>query len=608
MMKKSYLSKQMIAVIVIATVLVVAIPLYFFLLKPLFERQNEPEPTVYEPLVEGEKRSGTILYMSEVEEGKTQTYRVHTADGDWGFEAHEDGSISITEYESISYSYLMLNTHNAMKRTAASHVAPSSDELSALRLEKAEKMSEKELEELGGLSMVVLTNEDIAKIKIDLSEYGLAEEDDPDYFTAVDKNGKEQTVYLGNFVPGGGERYAMYKGRNVVYKLNANISTFVSTPLYGLMAPIVTEVGEGAYTGDYMPDRFVLYRDGKLNVAIQLLTSEQAMSLDRITKSVVVKTIKGENGEDIVNLYDTSTEYSGLLYEYFREAIDGTEVVYAVKSELKTINGVTGYMHGDISNETLLSFGIDPEKPYRSFSYSKENEKLEYSLIFSTPQKDENGEYYYAYNLGRGIIVKVYREKIPFVDKEETYYISKFISVLLFDNVDKLSIDSTGLPDEYIEGNVKKLDEEFKLKFRMNAAGTEKILDSNGNATLLDVIDRNGNSVPKAGNTSGIDNFRRLYYQLQKMSMYTNVEEQLEQIEKVDLDDPNVVVTYTVFSADDRTHTLKFYFHDTAGVWAFYTLDGEGRYIVRVNDLMQLLTATNLVMEGKSVAEVLGDV
>ena len=43
--RKSYLSKQVIAILVIVTVLVVSVPLYFFVLKPFLNRGDSVEET-----------------------------------------------------------------------------------------------------------------------------------------------------------------------------------------------------------------------------------------------------------------------------------------------------------------------------------------------------------------------------------------------------------------------------------------------------------------------------------------------------------------------------------------------------------------------------------
>ena len=84
--RKSYLSKQVIAILVIVTVLVVSVPLYFFVLKPFLNRGDSVEETESDPLLEGETRSSSTLYIHSVEESDEQLYRLYNSEkGDWGF-------------------------------------------------------------------------------------------------------------------------------------------------------------------------------------------------------------------------------------------------------------------------------------------------------------------------------------------------------------------------------------------------------------------------------------------------------------------------------------------------------------------------------------------
>ena len=64
----------------------------------------------------------------------------------------------------------------------------------------------------------------------------------------------------------------------------------------------------------------------------------------------------------------------------------------------------------------------------------------------SAPQEDKQGRFYYAYNIGRGIIIKVYASQIPFVEKDEAYFISKFVSMLDISYLARLTVDCTALP------------------------------------------------------------------------------------------------------------------------------------------------------------------
>lgn len=143
--RKSYLSKQVIAILVIVTVLVVSVPLYFFVLMPLVNRGSDPvkESTSF---LEGEIRSSSTLYIHSVEESDEQLYRLYNSEkGDWGFYV-KGGNYALDGYESISYTYELYTVHSVLKKTPGKHIMPSDDMLNELRAQKAEKMDAAELE------------------------------------------------------------------------------------------------------------------------------------------------------------------------------------------------------------------------------------------------------------------------------------------------------------------------------------------------------------------------------------------------------------------------------------------------------------------------------
>ncbi len=617
--RKGYLSNQLTALLVIITVLVVLVPLYFFVLNPLLNRGSDSVKES-ESFLKGESRSSTALYIYSVGESNEQLYRLYNSEkGNWGFYV-KDGNYALEGYESISYTYELYTVHSILKKMPGKHIMPSDDMLKELRALKAEKMDAAELEKLGGINNLILTEEDLKDVEIDYAEYGFEDFSKADRVTTVDADGVEHTLYLGNTTPDGDGRYAVYKGRKMVYRLDSTASTCVGASMLNVVAPIFTEVAQSAASSsDYALDQFELKQGKDYIVAIKLLTSKEALSLDRTTKSIAIKLLTDKNGEPLLdengrqlaNYYDTSSEYMAMLYELFRQGINGTETVYAIPSVFKTVDGQSGYMHGDIDEKVLEQFGISTENPYRSFytskKYSSPEVELENALLMSAPQEDKQGRFYYAYNIGRGIIIKVYASQIPFVEKDEAYFISKFVSMLDISYLARLTVDCTALPEGYLDEQLDRFKESFTLDYKMNGTGTGKEVDEDGRPILRNILLSDGSSVPSVGDLTGIKNFRKFYSRLLGIRMYVNVEEQMEQIEKVDLDHPHVEIVYEVDSEDHRSHTLKFYFYDEAGIWAFYTLDGEGRYIARAEDVRKALIAAKLVKEGKSVTEVLGE-
>ena len=250
--RKSYLSLQVIAILVIVTVLVVSVPLYFFVLKPFLNRGDSVEETKSDPLLEGETRSSSTLYIHSVEESDEQLYRLYNSEkGDWGFYV-KGGNYALEGYESISYTYELYTVHSALKKTPGKHIMPSDDMLKELRAQKAEKMDAAELEKLGGINNLVLTEEDLKDVEIDYAEYGFEDFSKADRFTTVDADGVEHTLYLGNTTPDGDGRYAVYKGRKMVYRLDSTASTCVGASMLNVVAPIFTEVAQHTGYGLYI--------------------------------------------------------------------------------------------------------------------------------------------------------------------------------------------------------------------------------------------------------------------------------------------------------------------------------------------------------------------
>lgn len=623
--KKSYLSKQMIAAIVIATVVAVALPVYFFLLKPLIEKENTPEagPTVLEPLLAGEKHAGLnsryerggSVFLFSAEIGDDTVFDIKAKEGNWSFTSR-NGNLFVNGYESITISSALFNLYSSMRAPLGVHIAPAREKLLELRAEKAAKMSEKELEEIGGLNNVVLTNEDLEKIDVDFAEYGLVDTAAADRFTFKDKEGGERTVYLGDYTVNGSERYARVEGTKAVYKLTPTMTDLFSLGLWDAMSAIVTDVTGDAATGGYVPDKFTIVRDGVTYVDIRRFDPEDALAMDRMTTSLLVRSYKNAEDETIVNYYDTSSDYSTMLYQYFREGIFGTKVLAAAKSVMITVGDVTGPAHGEFSDEEFAQFGIDIDKPHRvlfTAKYYTDEEPDEEGnlpalvnyLVFSEPYTLDGVEYYNVYNTNRATIMRVKKSAVPFIEEDEEFFVGRYVSVQQMEAVDTFSVDASNLPDFMLEDGVTKLKESFKIDYLLH--GKERVRDDKYRYTINGIVLSDGSKAPDVSDgTVASENFRNFYFHFGKIKLYTNVERYLSKIEKIDLENEGMSITYSVYGKD-RAHTMKFYFFDEAGIWAFYTVDGEGRYICRTEDVKTVLKGLLLVRNGESVVNALGE-
>ena len=630
MKKKSYLSRQLVAVIVIASVLLVSIPLYFFVLVPFLERGNETDK-ISAPLIEGESLVGSSVAITTVNELEGETVKIleyTLGKGDQTWNLRTSGELaSVVGYENTPFTDNIYYLYNAVKRPLASErIAPSVEELTAMREQKAAKMSKEELEALGGIGKVIITDEDLADYEINWADYGLDDKSELNFYTVTDADGVKHTVYLGATAADGSSRYVMVEGRKAVYLLNGSISGFLCMSVLDLARPLVLQVPSDAES-NYVPDSFVIYREGKQNagdpyVRIERLPAEQALLLDKTTTSVLVEYVGEAGKEDQAtssdyNYYNTNTTYMQMLYDFFRKNIEGSEVMHVTPSYAEISQGQTIYKQKPVEEQVLASFFIDKDNPYRSFYYSKETKAgdLMNLLIFSTPQTDEEGKaFYYVYNAYYEMIVKLYASSLPtigaakpvnFIEADYSEYLNRFVSILALDSVISVTVDSTGLPAGYAE-LMPALKEKFNLNYKMNAVGDDRVLDEDGLPTLQNISLSDG-SVLKDISTkvTGVQNFREMYARLVSIRMYTNVEQMLDGINGADLNAPHVTVTYQIYKG--ATHTLNFYMFDPSGTYAFYTYDGQGKYVVYREDVTEFLQAVECLQKGESVKEVLGD-
>ena len=603
-MKKSYLSKQLIAIIVILSVAAVTLVLYFAVLRPYLKSLEEAKNAAAEsaPVIEGETLlTGGVRIMTINENtGKQIITLGRGSEYSWNLcVERETGLIYIDGYEQLPLNNSIAPyMYFSLRAPQATRILPSVEELKEIRSKKTASMSKSEIEAYGGADKVPVSGEDLSSYDLPFEEYGLGDLSAANYIRIVDVDGVTHKIYVGEKTPDGKSIYAMYEGRKALYVISATSASYYTMRAEELVSPILMAVPSNASTGNYVPDVFAINREGEPYVRIVRFDSVEAIAFDHATNSIFFKYIyDDENGDPVYNSYDTSSEYAVMLYENLTSAVYADEVLEISPCHEVTDENGTYWAFDELPAEILGKYGIDINEAYLAFRYEKD--EIIYLLLFSRPFEEEGVRYYYVYSPVFQMIMKVAASKVSFIEKEDTFFISSYVSVLPLDKIDRITIDSSALKEGYLNeaAGLIRISECYQTKYRMTADGTQRMLDAGGQATLLDVLTTDGRSLPAPEGYDNVTNFRNLYYALVRIRMNPNVAGEMERIEKVDLETPDVVVTSEVYKG--ATHVLKFYFYGTAGNQCFYTYDdGKERYVVNAGDVAKLLRAVENARAG----------
>ncbi|MBO4413517.1 MAG: DUF4340 domain-containing protein [Clostridia bacterium] len=328
------MSKKLVSLIVVASIVVLLIPTYFVVSKLLAENpgtNSEPAPELLPGEVLG--LNNRILLFEHVEKADMYTIEVHNPTGTYTFYRGSDDNFYIRGMESVSYSLEALS----------SLVVSSGYTLSMRRLEFEETE--------------------------DLSSYGLAPENDPAWYVVTKMDGTEHKVLIGDRIPTGGGYYCTYDGRErdgrpVVYILDTSLAVTLLNDVHNLISPSLTwPVSTASYYG---VDDFIIIKNGELYVHIDMMSPEET---GKDLPSYKLIAPEGYN----VNL----STYSAMLETFSDFSAD-----LCVKA---------GKELSDITEEQLLAdYGIDIENPYYEISYTVDG--ITSIAVFSEP--DETGVFY----------------------------------------------------------------------------------------------------------------------------------------------------------------------------------------------------------------------
>lgn len=213
----------------------------------------------------------------------------------------------------------------------------------------------------------------------DMSEYGLADEDDPAWYEISDRRGNTHKLYIGNIIPSNAGYYVRYEGRNAVYVLDSSIANTLLAPIEALISPILAfPVGQSTY---YLIDNFVLARDNEIFIALDYIPEEER-SKDSSTSIHKLLYPEGytPNDGNYLNVFAMFQEYTGM---------------YTIKYQP--------------DEEDLKKYGLDKPKYELYFDFAN----FPTDIWFS--EKNDSGNFY-AYSPVFDIITEVEYDKAKFLE------------------------------------------------------------------------------------------------------------------------------------------------------------------------------------------------
>ncbi len=560
--QSSVLSKQTKLIVILAAFIVVMIPVYIFFVIPMLEKSVTTTPVTEEklPLSYNEvyHTNGSIAMMPSLTEDQLSKVtiknkaNVRNDEGqfvptynEWSIFKGASGSWAIEGYNSISYDASALVTILA----------------TYINMEITDKMEYESFSE------------------INLEAFGFDEKSMPCSYTIKTTDGKEYVVTMGNETPTAKGYYAYFTDENgekrpTVYIISSFYASLINCSMYELVSPVIIQMLDQQ---NYMPSTFSLYRGINQYFNIKKYSTEELQESESGKVSRLFIEIDGVKYE-----YDASAYYSVLFYDTIRPGIDGTKVVYAKPDSDK-----------NMSKDVLLSYGIDTSDPYRQLFFrayttfaTGTSHEMDHMLVFSAPTKNEAGDdIYYVFNVAFNTIVEVGTSTFDFIEKDYTEFCEKYIVLFPFYNIDEITIDSTTLPDVYVQSGMKSLLETFIIKSTTEYKLENAFIKSTGKEV----------SAVKGTKISGIENFGEWYSVLLSLSTQTEIPEGV--LDKIDLDKPDITVTMKTVGG--KTHVMRFYLYNSRH--AYYTFNGLGRAYVKYSDITNMLESTYRLMNGQQV-------
>ncbi|MBR5322461.1 MAG: DUF4340 domain-containing protein [Clostridia bacterium] len=504
------IKKRIILISLIAVLFIVMLCAYLFVVAPMLEENEESTSKI--ELLDGEvwATSTTILMFDHVERANIQSIEISNKNNNYKFyydEAKKD--FFIEGYENAPYSKEMIATliSNAGYPVTMKRVVDKTD---------------------------------------DLSQYGLAESDNPAYYILTTRKGETYKVYIGNMIPTGAGYYTRYEERDAVYITEASISQTLLGKIENLITPML-------FIPTTQSDYFL--------VKDLILVKEEKPFIEVTTETKEAQTSEGKKYEEFVDYkmlypaeYTVSTNYDVMLQGFME--LYGNSVLELCKD-------------GEVFSDDILE---------------KYNLKTPaYELLFThngimndifISKKTEDGVYY-AYSLLFNIICDIPADLFNFLEWELIEYIEKPLFQYNINDIDSITVTS------------KDFNETFVLYTEEGETTTNPVTGATTTKTELKVKIKSSDTYVKDS-----QNFRQFYMGLLTTNLVTYAD-------VTNTDGLECLATLKVVTREGKK--MEFAFYPYATRRCLFTLNGKGEFYVLVDAVEKMVNDAKKLITGETI-------
>ncbi len=536
-------TKKVRTIIIVSAVIVAVVALAAIFLPGLFKKEVEQPPVLYE----GEVLSGSrrVMMFEHLERSQIQSIEVHN------------------EYGEYTAYYNAETDRFCFKGLEG---APYNEELFSQLIVAA------------GFPLIsdrFLPGEDRA----DLSEYGLAPEDDKAYFVITTRPVEgEQTrsykVFIGKPSLTENYYYCMVEGRDIVYILEQSIKTTLLADVKSLLTPILTyPIEDNSYLTNI--SQIIIGKDGSLFALIQY-QDEQANVPGVENFGVTVPYIVTKPVE-----YDASTEKMTALLGQIVNMSGSQLLEYSIYDIVPAVDENGDPVldeNGEQEHDYVLKPGIgekyglsDPAFDIYYKYKAADGIVVDNMVSVSAKQRDDSGEYYYVASHVFDTIARVEASALTFLDWSLMDYLDKPVFSVNIDKVSRIKIDAE--------------DKHYDFTLTGTGDGLVATETANGRTTFR-------GDDKDVGENRGIRNFRKFYQTILSINREDFTEEPHE-------DERALLLTMEVTFRNGTVRTYRFYSYSERR--CFMTVNDSGEFYVMRSMIRKLVSDADKLLSYQTV-------